>query len=305
MKLQDLTDKDIGSGKESTTIKQRFVVCAFCLAAGLSYRASLWILPISVEMYFLLGLGLSCFFLLCTSLARRIPTLKRYWQIPFAFFVFALAGSLDIIITNRFIVDVIHQTSTPTNPLASTVAGTVLAQLISTLSVIIPILLLTRSSGTGLSSIFIERQTMWKGLRIGVVGFAIFYLLTFSGLLQAIFPNNGVTPSRFLTLTPAILIFVLSNGLREELFFRGLFLKKYGKFLGPATSNLTQATIFTSFHLQVRYTPYLLVFLGITFILGLWLGRLMMESRNILGPSVFHAGADIPIVLGFLSGASP
>jgi membrane protease YdiL (CAAX protease family) len=273
------------------------------LAAGLSYRASGWVLPFNVEKYFLLGL--SSFFLACTLLTKRSPSLRRYWQIPFAFLLFALSGLLDLFITNEFVVDVIHQTSTATNPLASTILGTFLAQLVSTLSIVTPIVLLTKWSGVGLTSIFIEREKVWKGLRIGLVGFTFFYFLTFSGLLQPVFPNNGISPSRFFELTPAILFLALSNGLREELWFRALFLKNYGKFLGPLPSNLIQATIFASFHLQVRYTQYLLLFVGITFILGLWLGHLMQKSGNLLGPSVFHAGADIPIYLVFLSSASP
>src|SRR5439155_7764954 len=94
-------------------------------------------------------------------------------------------------------------------------------------------------------------------------------------------------------------------GLREEFWFRGLFLKKYGRFLGPLSSNVLQATVFASFHLQVQYTQFLLVFLGFTFVLGLWLGYLMKESGNILGPAIFHAGADIPIYLVFLTNLSP
>ncbi len=301
--MQVLTENGNRSNTESTTIRQKFAIGALCLAAGLSYRASGWVLPFNVEKYFLLGL--SSIFLACTVLARRSLSLKGYWQIPFAFLLFALSGSLDLFITNRFVVNVIHQTSTATNPLASTVLGTVLAQLVSTLSIITPIVLLTKWSGVGLSSIFIQRETIWKGLRVGLVGFTSFYFLTFSGLLQPVFPNSGIAPSRFLALTPAILFLVLSNGLREELWFRALFLIRYGQFLGPLPSNLIQATVFASFHLQVQYTQYLVLFVGITFILGLWLGYLMQESGNFLGPSIFHAGADIPIYLVFLSGASP
>ena len=293
----------IRSRQESTTTRERFVIGALCLTAGLSYLAILRLLPFPVETYSLLGLSIS--FLACAFLMKRSRSLGRYWQLPFAFFVFALSGALDIIITGGFIVNVIHETSTATNPFASTVLGTVLAQLVSTLSIVIPIVLLTSFSGAGLSSIFIERGRSWKGLRTGVVGFLFFYFLTFSGLFQSLFPDNGVTWARFLALTPALLILVLSNGLREELWFRGLFLKKYGTFLSPAASNLIQGTIFASFHLQVRYTPYLIVFVGITFILGLWLGYMMKESGSLLGPAVFHAGADIPIYLAFLSGASP
>jgi uncharacterized protein len=93
---------------------------------------------------------------------------------------------------------------------------------------------------------------------------------------------------------------VLLNGLREELWFRGLFLKRYERFLGPGASNVLTAIIFTSFHVQVQYTPQLLPFLGFTFILGLVLGSLMQRSGSILGSVLFHAGSDIPIFLVYL-----
>src|SRR5207245_10926137 len=130
------------------------------------------------------------------------------------------------------------------------------------------------ASGGNLSSIFIDKSRIRSRLVVCIIGFLPFYLWTASGLSQALFPNNAVTLSHFFALTPAILILVLSNGLREELWFRGIFLKKYGKFLGPLPSNLLQATIFTAFHVQVRYTPSLLPFLDMTFILGLCLAYL-------------------------------
>jgi membrane protease YdiL (CAAX protease family) len=94
---------------------------------------------------------------------------------------------------------------------------------------------------------------------------------------------------------------VLCNGLREELWFRGLFLRKYGKFLSPFSSNLLSAVIFTSFHVQIQYTPSLLPFLLITLILGLVLGFLTQKSGSILASVLFHAGSDIPIFLVYLS----
>jgi len=198
-------------------------------------------------------------------------------------------------------VNILHETPTATNPLASTVLGSVLAHLVSALVIVTPAILLTKISGTRLASIYLDRHRIWRGLRIALIGFTVFYFLTFFGLLQTLFPNSAVTPLRFLALSPAILILVLSNGLREEVWFRGLFLKKYGKFLSPLSSNMVQASVFASFHFQVQYTPYLLGFLGITFILGLWLGHMMQATGNILAPAVFHAGADIPIYAAFLS----
>ena len=298
-----VSPKNLLSHKQSTTIRQQLGICVFCLAAGLSYRVSGLLPSIELETYFLSGL--SGFLFACTFLSKRSLSLERYWHIPFAFSVFSLSGLLDLVLTHGFVVTVLDQTPTATNPIASTVIGTILAQLVSTLSIVVPVILLTIWSKMGLKSIFIDREKIWKGLRVGIIGFVIFYLLTLSGLLQSLFPNNGITPSRFLTLTPAILILVLSNGLREEFWFRGLFLKKYGRLLGPLSSNVLQATVFALFHLQVQYTQFLLVFLGFTFVLGLWLGYLMKESGNILGPAIFHAGADIPIYLVFLTNLSP
>ncbi len=102
-------------------------------------------------------------------------------------------------------------------------------------------------------------------------------------------------------MTPALLVLVLLNGLREELWFRGLFLQRYGQFLGPWTSNLLTAVIFTSFHVQVQYALHLLPFLGFTLALGLICGYLMQRSGSLIGPVLFHAGSDIPIFLAYLS----
>jgi len=246
-------------------------------------------------------LGLSAPFLAVAVLARRAQSLSKYWEIPFAFFVFTIAGAADTFFLHGFIDYVLRETPRANNPLASTVLGTVLAQLVSTLSIVIPIIVLTKTSGNGLSSIFIDKTRIRRGLVVGIIGFLVFYLGTAAGFNEGLFPNNGVTLSRFLALTPAILALVLSNGLREALWFRGIFLKKYGRFLGSLPSNILQATIFTAFHVQVQYTLKLLPFLGITFILALWLGYLMQRSGNILASSIFHAGGDIPIYLVFLS----
>jgi membrane protease YdiL (CAAX protease family) len=292
--------------KESTSLIARFALIAFCLVAGFTIRASGGVLPPGiVQAGFLLGL--SALFLLLAVLARRGQNLTRYWEIPFAFFVFAIAGIAGDqggVIQHGFVVSVLHETPSATNPLASTVLGTVLAQLVSSLCLVIPIILLTKASGGDLSSIFIDKARIRNGLVIGILGFLIFYLLAAHGLSQSFFPNNGVTLSRFLALTPALVILVLCNGLREELWFRGLFLKKYGKFLGPLSSNILAAIIFTSFHVQVQYSRSLPFFLGVALVEGLFLGYLMQRSGSILAPAIFHAGSDIPIFLVYLSYAS-
>lgn len=290
--------------KEAPSLSSRSALVAFCLAASFAYRASVSLLPAGiVEDCFLLGLA--ALLLAAALLARRSQTLSAYWEIPYAFFVFTIAGfAADGNISplqQGFVRYVLHETPSANNPLASTVLGAVLAQVFGTLSLVLPIILLTKASGSDLKSIFIDKTRNRWPLVVGIVGFLVFYLFTASGRAQRFFPNNGVTLSRFLALTPALIVLVLCNGLREELWFRGLFLKKYGKFLGPFSSNLLSAIIFASFHVQVTYTPALVPFLGITLISGLFYGYLMQKSGSLLASALFHAGSDIPIFLVYLS----
>jgi len=282
----------------------RLVLAALCLVAAFSYRASVSLIPSGIlEDGFLLGLA--ALFLAVAVLIRRTQNLRRYWEIPFAFFVFTLAGFAgDVNISplqRGFVEDVLHQAPSTNNPLASTVLGTVLVQLFSTLCIVVPIIVLTKASGSPLSSLFISKSKSWTVLVICVIGFLVVYYLAARGRTEAFFPNNGITPTRFLALTPALLVLVLLNGLREELWFRGLFLKRYERFLGQWPSNLLTAIIFTSFHVQVQYALHLLPFLGFTLVLGLFFGYLMQRSASILGPAILHAGSDIPIFLGYLS----
>ena len=94
----------------------------------------------------------------------------------------------------------------------------------------------------------------------------------------------------------------LSNGLQEELLFRGLFLQRYQNLFGNLGANLLQATVFAIAHAGVSYTPIGFVFLFVVaFPLGLVSGYLMRTTRGLLAPVIFHAGLDIPIYLGFLS----
>ncbi len=290
--------------KESTSLLSRSVLVIFSLAAGLAYRASVSFIPAGLfEDAFLLGLA--ALLLIVAVFARRSRSLERYWEIPFAFFVFTIAGFLgDVAISplqQWFIHNVLHETPSVNNPLASTVVGTVLTQVFGTLSLVLPIILLTRASGGSLSSLFLTKQRRWVWFLISIVVFVVFLLLAAFGLSSSFFPNKGVTLSHFLTLTPALLVLVLCNGFREELWFRGLFLKKYGRFLGPFSSNLLAAIIFTSFHVQVQYSRSLPIFLAIALTQGVILGYLMQKSESILAPLIFHAGTDIPIFLVYLS----
>ena len=102
---------------------------------------------------------------------------------------------------------------------------------------------------------------------------------------------------------------VLLNGIREELLYRGLFLKKFEPLFGSSASNLIQATIFSISHTvagrgTITYTPFALSFVIITFILGLALGYVAQRTDSLLGSVLLYAGSDIPVFLRIFSNLS-
>ena len=113
--------------------------------------------------------------------------------------------------------------------------------------------------------------------------------------------SEDLTQERAFSLMPMVVAFVLLNGVREELYFRGIFLKKFEAFLGAWPSNIVTAFVFALAHVGVSYTPVLLVFLGITFLLGLAWGYVMQKTDSIIGSALFHGAMDIAVILGIFS----
>ncbi len=302
------SERRLESGPAAAGMLSRAILVVFCLGAALAYRVSVSVLPSGlVEGAFVLLL--SAVLLALALAARRSASLTRYWEIPYAFFVFSLAGFFGdggiSPLQHAFVNDVLREKTTSNNPLASSVTGMVLAQLVGTLLLVAPIVILTKVSGRDLRTIFIARPRGWLGLALGVACFAIVYFLAARGRTESFFPTHGaVSFTRFLSLTPALVVLVLLNGFREEMWFRALFLNKYGVFLGPLTSNILAAAIFTSFHVQVQYSASLLLFLVYTLINGLILGWLMQRTKSVVPSAIFHAGTDIPIFLVYLTYAS-
>ena len=135
------------------------------------------------------------------------------------------------------------------------------------------------------------------GLAIGLAGFALMALFA---LVEA--HGMGIDNHRILEWTPWILSFVLANGFFEELMSRGLFLKKFEPLLGAPLSNLLTASVFAIGHAGVTYSADVLVFVAITFVFALIWGYLMQKTGSLWGSALFHAGADMLIMIGIFSG---
>jgi membrane protease YdiL (CAAX protease family) len=172
--------------------------------------------------------------------------------------------------------------------------------LISTLIIVLPTILVTKISNNDLSLLFLKKGNLKLGLIIGFTTFLLFLVL---GLPLSIYLFGGqiISLDRLISLLPWILIFIFLNGIREEILFRGFFLKKYDKFLGLDTSNVLQALIFSLAHLSAQFTLSSFINIIIIFFLGLAFGAVIQNTDSLIGSILFHAGADIPVIIAAFS----
>ena len=268
-----------------------FVLLLIC-GISLPSLSGLLIFPFSVvgaKRTLVYAIVLPALFLLIAFFARNRKSLRRYWQILFAFFVASLAILFDLLV----------------NLSSETESGLVLDMLVSTSIIVNVIVILTRVSDNSLGSIFLRKGNLRLGLISGLIGF-FFFALTAIPAAQYLFQGQNLGLDRVIAWLPWILPTVLLNGIREELLYRGLFLKKFEPELGLKTSNLLQAIIFSLSHSVAGiglngYTPYVWALVIFTFSLGLVWGFIMQRTDSIIGPVLFHAGTDFPIFLGIFS----
>jgi len=291
-------------------IRQKSVLAIVCLCAGIAALAAKWIADdVARVTYSLLVMAL---FLAITVYARATTSLRQFWELSFAFSAFAVVQVLNNSIPGYVGTSILHDHPAPGNPFASTVSGTVVIQLVGTFVAIVPIIVLTRVSGRDLGSIYLRKGIVGRWLLLAIIFFVLFYFfiatipLRPDSFAQRLLPTNGlVTFDRFLALTPALLVMVISNGFEEEFLFRGLFLQKYNFFFNAPVSNVLQAAIFSVAHAGVSYTPSAVLFIVVAvFPLGLLAGYLMRATDSVITPGIFHGALDVPIYLAFLSYAS-
>lgn len=174
--------------------------------------------------------------------------------------------------------------------------GLAVAKVSSVILTVAVILTLMKVGGYGRRTMFLRRGRLGLGLLIGVVSFLV---LTALAVMQAI--DAGTTRETLRRIAPWALTFALTNAFMEELLFRGIFLSKLEPLVGRWQSNLLVAIAFTAAHMQVGYTDDLPLFLGVLFILALAWGYVMQKTRSLLASVLFHAGADMLIMIAIFS----
>ena len=178
----------------------------------------------------------------------------------------------------------------------ATIKGMAVAKFSDTLPIILSILILHFSLGGKAEGLFLKPGGTKVGLVSSIVGVAIMLAIA---ALQAL--GLGLDWARLSSALPWILVFVFSNAFLEELWFRGLFLKKLEPLTGQLAAILLTSLVFGFVHISSTYVIDILKFVGVTFGLGVLWSWLMYKSNSIWPAVLIHAAADVLVMIGFLA----
>lgn len=241
------------------------------------------------------NLFISAVFLIATLWFRFDVRWNKYWQIPLVFFAASVAYPFTAIFDGWIRVVLSWFAVT-----ASTSQGQAIEKTCEMLLKIIPILVLVKLSGADMESIFIKRGNLKLGLGIGALVF--FFLAPASFMFAAQrFSSTEILMAAVLWG----LVFSAANSFMEELWLRGIFLKRFAPIIGINGAVWVTSITFAFLHgFAFYFDPFALTFFVVnTLALGLGCGYLMMKSDSIWGPVVIHAASDFFLFVALLATA--
>jgi membrane protease YdiL (CAAX protease family) len=222
--------------------------------------------------------------LVATAASGCVERLRKWRKVFLGF----LAASAAFLVSHWVTGPLLGLTGMSTD----SIAGLAFAKLFDALPIVVTVLLVARLGGLSPADLFIRKGRVKIWLIVGIVSFIIFtviFLLQSSGV--------GIGADRLLAFAPWTLIFVFANAFMEELHFRGLLLGPFEELLGRHTANLCIALFFTLTHAPVQYTADILFFLVVVFVLAYAWGYIMQKTESLWGSVLFHAGADLLIIV--------
>jgi membrane protease YdiL (CAAX protease family) len=229
--------------------------------------------------------ALPAILLLTTLLCRRREHLRSWYRVSLGFLAASAAFLAGWLVSNPLL--------RLTGLAADTVPGVAMAKLADTLPMVVVAFLVARAGGLTPRELFLSKGNLRAWLVVGLLAFAAFAVLF---LLQA--RDRQIGPDQLLALAPWTLLFIFANAFLEEFHFRGLLLQPVAGLIGPFPANLCIALFFTVGHAPVTYTPDIIPFLAVLFLLALAWGYLIQKTRALWGAVLFHAGADLFIIIG-------
>ena len=297
MTTQTASPKLIGKETLQTSSLQRvglfllFLLCEAVIFIFGSYYFEVF--PTNKNLTF--NLAVSAVFLAATLWSRYDKRLNKHWQIAFAFFIASVAYPFTAIF-DSWIRAALGWFAVTTD----TSKGQAIEKISEMLLKTVPILLLVKLSGADMGSVFIKRGELKLGLGIGAL---VFFFLAPAAFMFA--------SQRFTSLDTLIaavvwgLVFSFANGFMEELWLRGIFLKRFAPLIGVNGAVWVTSIIFALMHSFAFYfDPFALTFFMVnTLALGLACGYLMMKSDSIWGAVVIHAASDFFLFIAVLANA--
>lgn len=239
--------------------------------------------------------GLAALFLVVTLVLYESPLLRRYEPIAFALFV----GSCALLVNWALGDWHRHVVTLP----AGSMGELALNKVSEMVPVVLVIIVLHRIGGRGPGSLYLQKGNLRCTLAFGLASFAGFAAVSVGILaLQGGGADAGLGWREVLSATPWILLFVLANGFMEELWFRGLYLKKLEPFLGSTGALVATSLVFGAAHVGATYVSLAqrLAFPLLTAGIGYVAGLITQKTDSLWGAVLFHAGCDLVVVLSLL-----
>jgi membrane protease YdiL (CAAX protease family) len=238
--------------------------------------------------------SLCTIFLVAALLLKRSQKLNPYWQISYAFFVASTVNLISILF-GRYNVEFLRLFGSTSN----SNQGQAILKIFEVMLVVIPIISLTKIAKLDLGSLFLCKGNWKPGLGVGLL---VFFNFTTSVLMFFSMSYPNIT-----RLGDALLwgfVFSLANGFSEELWFRGLFMKKLVPLVGFWATVILTSIWFALLHLlSAPYMPAqaILIFAVNTLTLGLACGFLILKTKSIWGAVIIHVAADLFLYVATLA----
>jgi membrane protease YdiL (CAAX protease family) len=283
---------------EQPTWAQRVVLFGAFLVCGLAiflFGSNYFeIFPTNRNLAY--NLVVSGLFLAAALGFKRSDRLEKYWRVAFAFFTGSVAFPITLLLTGwgPRLLSRLNLYSPGTSQVQA------LLKVYEVVLVVVPVLVLVRLSGADLGSIYIQRGRFRWNLGIGGL---VFVNLTASALL--FFATRFSTLASLGAAVTWGLVFSLANGFMEELWLRGIFLRRFEALLGSWGAILLTSLLFATLHGGAMYlTPVAIPFILVnTFTLGLACGYLMVKTGSIWGAVLLHAASDLFLFIAMLAPA--
>ena len=287
---------ETGTAKAASDWKAR-VLRLVLIAAFFVCGLLVFVLGIDYHTHFatntsgLYKVGLCAALLAATVALKRSERLRPYWRIAFAFFVASVPnvltwylGPLRGWLLNLFRLDL------------GTPQGITVGKLWDVLLKVVPILVLVKLSGDGLDTLYLKKGDLRWGMTIGLL--AAGNLLTTAIVVAT---SRNVDLGAIVPSVPWWFLFALGNAFMEELWCRGLLLKRFEPFIGTRASVWVTSLVFALMHAFASYvtSPAEAVVIAVlTFTLGFAWALLMQKTDSIWGSVLFHLAADLYIFIG-------